>query len=172
MKVLTGSSSITLIKLVLTTLIEFCHKSSTYDANFVKKQLISYKTVRVSLAKYHQIYLLLLSYLSVNADCYYNHYFLFIIIIIYYSVLCYVLFWQIICVVLSGQRLYTDKELSECCLSLLRRLSDVLLPTELQITLSDIIPLCLSLCDPNKRTLFMYQTKLDRMVCLLYHTLA
>ena len=63
--------------------------------------------------------------------------------------------------------MYSDTQLSECYLSLLRCLSDVLLPTELQITLSDIIPLCLSLCNPKKRKLFMYQTKLDKMVTVI-----
>ena len=66
--------------------------------------------------------------------------------------------------------MYSDTQLSECYLSLLRCLSDVLLPTELQITLSDIIPLCLSLCNPKKRTLFMYQTKLDKMVTVIFFT--
>ena len=79
-----------------------------------------------------------------------------------------ILLLQIICVALcGGQSLYSDTQLSECYLSLLRCLSDVLLPTELQITLSDIIPLCLSLCNPKKRKLFMYQTKLDKMVTVL-----
>ena len=49
MKAVTGSSNTKLIKLVLCTLIEFCQKSITYDANFVKRQLISYKVVRVGM---------------------------------------------------------------------------------------------------------------------------
>ena len=69
MKAVTGSSNTKLIKLVLCTLIEFCQKSTTYDANFVKRQLISYKVVRVGMvwiSCYVNIYRLLLTLSATN----------------------------------------------------------------------------------------------------------
>ncbi|XP_067947480.1 uncharacterized protein [Watersipora subatra] len=109
MKVLTGSSNIQLIKLVLTTLIEFSDSSTTYSAEFVKRLLISHKIVRI------------------------------------------------LCLVLSSNRLYKDKMLSELSLSLLRRLSDILLPVEMSIVLTDILPLCVSLCNVKKQILFAFR---------------
>ena len=48
MNAFTRSSSTLVIKLVLTTLTEFCSTSTTYDADFIKRQLISHKIVGVS----------------------------------------------------------------------------------------------------------------------------
>ncbi|KAF6027264.1 hypothetical protein EB796_014413 [Bugula neritina] len=48
---------------------------------------------------------------------------------------------------ISGSNLYNDKGLSESYLLLLSCLSDVLLPTELQITLTDLVPMCMSFCN-------------------------
>ena len=48
MNAFTRSSSTLIIKLVLTTLTEFCSTSTTYDADFIKRQLISHKIIGVS----------------------------------------------------------------------------------------------------------------------------
>ena len=66
--------------------------------------------------------------------------------------------------VLSSNRLYKDKKLSELCLLLLERLSDVLLPAEIGNVLSDIIPLCISLCNIDKQISFAFRPDIKRRV--------
>lgn len=57
-----------------------------------------------------------------------------------------------------------DIQFSELCLLMLRRLSDVLLPSETELALSEIIPLCVALCNPKQNLLFCYRPAMKQKV--------